>query len=150
MASPAGIAKTAKAIELRSNLDFMSSPFLYSATAGSRGHGLVFCRQATREFRQITEDPSGALVRCNSPEVSHRSSARWSRLEIAPVFSTAIMSPSAAHCGHQARREIRPCRINKELVSTVIVVCFAICPPLQPPCATEARTDCLNGLRNVL
>lgn len=97
---------------------------------GNRGRpqlaGLVFCRQASREFRQISEDPSGALVRCNSPEVSHRSSARRSRLEIAPVFSTAIMSSSAAHCGHQARREIRPCSINKELVSMVIVVCFAI------------------------
>jgi hypothetical protein len=43
-----------------------------------------------------------------------------------PAFSSAIISPSAAHSGHHARLEFRLRRINKESVSIVIFVCFAI------------------------
>jgi hypothetical protein len=43
-----------------------------------------------------------------------------------PVFSNAIISPSAAHRGHHARVEFPRRRMSKELVSIVIFVCFAM------------------------
>jgi hypothetical protein len=47
-------------------------------------------------------------------------------LETTPAFSRAIVSTSAAHRGHHARLELRLRRINKESVSMVILVCFAM------------------------
>ena len=42
------------------------------------------------------------------------------------MFSIAIISPSAAQSGHHPRLELRVRRMNKESVSIVIFVCFAI------------------------
>ena len=42
------------------------------------------------------------------------------------MLSKAIISVSAWHSGHQARVELRPRSINKESVSIVTFVCFAI------------------------
>ncbi len=58
--------------------------------------------------------------------MSHSSSAGRSRFEMTPTLSSAITSLSVAHSGHHARLELRPRRINKESVSIVIFVRFAI------------------------
>jgi len=47
-------------------------------------------------------------------------------LKITRIFSRLIISPSDAHRGHHARVEFTPRRINKEAVSIVIFVCFAM------------------------
>jgi hypothetical protein len=88
--------------------------------------GFVFGTRASREFRQITAEPSAACDRCSSPELSHSSNAGRSKFEISPASSSAIISPSTAHIGHLACLELRPRRINKESVSIVIFVFFAI------------------------
>jgi hypothetical protein len=46
--------------------------------------------------------------------------------EFAPVPSSAIVSTSASHTGHHALRKLRLWSTNKDLVSMVIVVCFAM------------------------
>src|SRR5438477_3610688 len=43
-----------------------------------------------------------------------------------PSAFSAIISHSAPHCGHHARRGLRPRRTRSESVSIVIFVCFAI------------------------
>src|SRR6516164_7440006 len=108
------------------NLNFMLPP-LCRHRGECRGRRVfVFCTRASNEFRQIRVEPSAARDRCSSPELSHSSSAGLSRFEITPVFSSAIISPWAAHRGHHAGLEFRPRRTNKESVAIVIFVCFTM------------------------
>src|ERR1700722_17539036 len=85
-----------------------------------------FCTRASSEFRQIRANPSPVCHLCNSPDSSHFSRATRSRFDMTPRFSSAMVSPSVLHRGHQAQLEFRPRKINKESVSMVILVCFAM------------------------
>ena len=59
------------------------------------------------------------------------------------------MSRSAAHWEHQARPEFRPRKIVKEVVSMVIVVCFAMgfCSPSSGVTKNE-RSLPKNGVKS--
>jgi hypothetical protein len=52
-----------------------------------------------------------------------------------PTLSSAITSLSVAHSGHHARLEFRLRRINKESVSIVIFIRFAITACFLEPAA---------------
>src|SRR5713101_2997482 len=73
-------------------------------------------------------EPSAAWEQCSSCEFSHSSIMDDLKSEITPRVSSATISASAAHNGHQACKELRPLRTSKVSVSIVILVFFAIVP----------------------
>jgi hypothetical protein len=111
-------------------LDLMLPPNFHIVSCAHRNRadylGFVFCTRASSELRQISAAPSADRVRWIAADSSHASSSCGTRFEITPTPSIAIMSLSAAHCGHHARSELFPRRTNKESVSIVIFVCLAM------------------------
>ncbi len=65
--------------------------------------------------------------------------------EITPRVSSATISASAAHNGHQACKELRPRRTSKVSVSIVILVFFAMAAHASPTLGQSSPHPALGG-----
>jgi hypothetical protein len=77
--------------------------------------------------------PPADFVWCRSGDSTHACTCVKGRFEITPTSLSGIISASASHCGHQAQCEFRRRRTNRESVSIVILVRFAIASAFVRP-----------------